>query len=175
MFSFNQFCTVQVQDQMSYSVSSTSTAEVEETKPVTNMRVKSFKNTRIFMTTLLPILPFIFIFVFILTLFFSNLRINSGINRAFKRPPNTIVFKIDTKEKIISSDHIPVVKYDHSRKVHTHVDTEQFFSQEEIRTIQADIVRYNNNLPSTEVKDDEIDRIVHNYDHDTLSPFDSYN
>ena len=140
-----------------------------------NAKVRTIKNTRNFVSVILPTLPFFFLFFYIFILFLSNLRINSGINRAFQRSPNSLVFKIDRRPKIISPNHIPTVKYDHSRKQISQSETEQFYTQEDIKDIAIDIEQYNERLPPSFPKEDKLEKIVQQYDEEVLSAFDSYN
>ena len=155
--------------------SSESSSSNDKDKNNLDIKVKTLKNKRIFITSILPILPFCFLFFFLLTLFLTNLRINSGINRAFNLSPNSIVFKIDRRQKNISSDNLPKVKYDHSRKISHQGDSEQFYSQEYIRNIAQEIERYNDNLPDIEYKEDQIEKIVQEYNDDQITAYYSFN
>ena len=158
------------------SESESSSSDIEDEQLyLKNIEVKPFSSTRTFMTFFIPILPYFVVVLFILTLFVTNLRVNSCINRAFLRPPNSIVFQIDRRPKNVSKDYIPAVKYFHGKKHHSKTDVEVFFSQEDIREIANEIEEYNRKLPKKEEYYDKIEAVVSKYTNDPITAFDSYN
>ena len=76
---------------------------------------------------------------------------------------------------MISPDHLPLVKYDHSRKTLLRGDAEQYYTQEDARKVASEIDAYNDDLPDVEYVEDQIEKVVQKYSEDTVSAYDSFN